>query len=152
MSGVDTVACEVLYVSAANITNINSLSLTNGYGTTIDSTSYDGEIIVTQASTGKPASPKAYENGYFTISFDRQLPQNRYYRVTADATITNSLLDSDVIDIAPFGSAVNATETHIVNGKINQVFFYPENSSRNYISFRVAGKSLIVRNLKIYSV
>lgn len=150
--GLDNVACKILYVSAANITDISNLKTSNSYGTTIDSTSYDGEIIVTQASTSKPNQPKAYENGFFAISFDRQLPQNKYYRITADITITNSLLGSDLIDIAPFGRAADATETRIVNGKINQVFLYTENASRNYISLRICGNSLIVRNLKIYAL
>ena len=135
-------------VSANNITG-SSLSLTNSYGTTVDSTVYDGEIIVTQASATN-SNLYAYQNGMFSIRWADTIAQDRYLRVVADIIITNSIKGATGISIAPFGNTSYATTAEIVNGKINLRFYYPTTANRNYISFRVGGNSLIIRNLKFY--
>ena len=53
-------------VSAKNITS-ETLDLSNANGTTINSNTYSGEIIVTQESADYPTNPADYRNGFFAL-------------------------------------------------------------------------------------
>lgn len=136
--------------ASGNLTPSSTPTLSNSYGTTIGSTSYNGEIVVTQASAGLPSSQTNYRNGYANIGVDG-LETGKKYKLIADVAITNELIDGRKLAFGVNGAVYENTDYVILNGnRLDFEFTYTANGSRKYIELRVGGMSLIIRNVKIY--
>ena len=145
-------ADEIDVVSAKNIANDQTPVLTNDYGTTLGSTAYDGEIVVTQVATDsqRPQNPTDYRNGMFTLRMKTNILCGHYIRLVAEVQVTESLLSADYLSIAPYGSSADAVTAPIINGRINVVFYFGVRDNRQYIAIRNCGNSLIMKNVKFY--
>ena len=138
--------------ASGNLTPSSTPALSNPYGTTIGSTSYNGEIVVTQASAGLPSSQTNYRNGYIVIGVDG-LEIGKKYRLIADVTITNELIGGKKLAFGVNGSVNENTDYVILNSsRLDFEFTYTAKGSRKYIELHVGGMSLIIRNVKIYQV
>lgn len=140
-------------VSCDNVYNAEAVGkTTNSYGTTINSTDYDGnKIVVTQLTMSNTTNIASYTNGFFVIGlYNNVLKFNEEYTFVADYKMTNNLGTSKDIHIGINGASF--TKCTFKDGKLyykfvlNQLVDYPQ---RRFIEVRCCGKSFELSNIMI---
>lgn len=128
------------------------LVLSNSYGTTIDSNTYDGnKIVVTQSAYDSANGAGSYKNGYFTIGlYNYELKFGREYTLVADINITNDLSGLGKLHAITQGSSQKVLT--VSNNKVYYTFAFKENAQypeRRYIDVRVNGISCELSNIML---
>ena len=134
--------------SAGGGTGVFTPTLTNNYGTTINTTSAENNSVdVTQVpNTDYP--PTSYRNGYICVIFPSMNTwlADSGIQFDADIDITDNPLEATEIAIY-----INSKlDTHILPGNhITATFRTAEPSNRDYIEIRCSGCDFTLSNCKI---
>ena len=140
-------------ITCGNLYNETDKATTsNSYGTSINSTVYDGnKIIVTQTAMGNPNSISSYHNGFVIFGdYNNTLRFNEEYTLIADYKITGNL--SNVKDIYIGIQDSQFTKCTIANGKLYYNFVFKQsvaNPHRRYLEIRCCGKSFELSNIML---
>lgn len=130
-------------------------SLTNNYGTTINTTEPVSEVIITQANWDDSKDKHHYSNGYFGI-IDDNLLFGQKYKVSFKVTnITNNPLNSNLSDIRIVPPRGSAYETYIDGNYIYGVINYLPLSSlpnRHGIEIHNCGMSFTMSDFMVTAV
>ena len=122
--------------------------LDNGYGTTINTTVYNGEIKVTQTQYPDSDYLGSYFNGFFSVGVNG-LEAGKTYTVFFDFEILNNPLNAETIEIFTDRKHYVA-ENYGNRAKITFVSGAAEFGGEikdEYIEFRNCGMSLIIKNI-----
>ncbi len=122
--------------------------LDNGYGTTINTTVYNGEIKVTQTQYPDSDYLGSYFNGFFSVGVNG-LEVGKTYTVFFDFEILNNPLNAEAIEIFTDRKHYVA-ENYGNRAKITFVSGAAEFGGEikdEYIEFRNCGMSLIIKNI-----
>lgn len=114
----------------------SSRSITNRYGTTIDTTTCDTSntaVTILQANYNNTLAPSHYRNGYFVVVVDNMVFDSRYnisFRITNITSNPGNIALSDIKIANPWGSTFSPTK--VVGDKVffNNVLY--RRSSNNY--------------------
>lgn len=114
----------------------SSRSITNRYGTTIDTTTCDTSntaVTILQANYDNTLAPSHYRNGYFVVVIDNMVFDSRYnisFRITNITSNPGNIALSDIKIANPWGSTFSTTK--VVGDKLvfNNVLY--RRSSNNY--------------------
>lgn len=127
-------------------------SLTNSYGTSINSTEPSNSVTVTQSKIGQADNGMSYMNGYFCISFN-PFVLNDDYVVSFDVTPSNKLISSPMVAVLMNGdNPIRPTNTQDFQvGKKSKLYFnIPANNAKIiYFEIRNSGISGAFENLQI---
>ena len=127
----------------------SSPNVTNPYGTTINSLSYNGNsITVTQTNYSDDVDYEGYYgNGVFYIEFDKEdVLVGKTYTLIADINITNNLGNKENIKVISQGGTLK--NAPMVNGKIIVSFAQAE-AERSLFEVRCNGMSFVLSNIML---
>ena len=128
----------------------SSPSLTNVYGTTINSTSYNGNsITVTQTIYSDDVEYEGYYgNGVFYIQVEKEdIIIDKTYTLIADIDITNNLGNKELLRIIALGDTLKSMPME--NGKIIVSFVAKTISDKNWLEIRCNGMSFVLSNIML---
>lgn len=110
--------CHVIGYSAHAIANPSATrGLTNSYGTTISTVSYensDGKVVITQSECGLPDTPQSYRNGYICVVVDGLILDRNYtvsFKVTDIASNPLNVNRSSIKISGPTGGQHSVSKT-----------------------------------------
>lgn len=160
ISGVNSISLlhtgkNLLYLrgySAANKMYNDESSLSNNYGTTINTTSPESSVVVTQANASSGVIKDSYENGYISIRTDN-LAYGVNYDVSCKITnIVNNPLNASLSDMTIIGeSSSRMTASAVIDNVViwrNVPFIKAANMRQNF-ELRVCGMSLTVSEFMV---
>ena len=124
--------------------------LTNLYGTTINSTTYDEKVIVTQTIFTDSSKPHSYTNGYFMFGlYNNILKFDKEYTFIADIKITNNLGETGIL----YAQLPKSNITGVIkNNKLYFNFIFTQDASapqKRFIDIRCNGMSFELSNIMI---
>ena len=139
-----------IYFSAVGLaTPSGTPTLTNNYGTTINTTSAaDNEVTITQVATAE-YDAISYRNGFVCVGFDKLIEwigAGKDLIFDADIDITANPLETSVLPVYVSNRNYNAT---ITGGKIHATFTGVAAYSKNYVEVRCGGCSFTLSNCKL---
>lgn len=127
-------------------------SLSNSYGTSINSTAPSNSVTVTQSKIGQEDIATIYENGYFCVSF-KPIILNEDYVFSFDIIPTKKLIENSEIIILLNGNngLRSASAQDLQIGKRTKLYFNlrANNTKTIFIEFRNSGISGIFENFQI---
>lgn len=142
--------CE--HFSCIGIDGINNLTLSNSYGTLINSTEPSNSVTVTQSKIAQENIPTSYYNGYFCVSF-KPLILNKDYVFSFDVMPSNKLITDCKILISLNGveSFNSAVTQDLQVGKRTRLYFNLTASNKKvmYFEIRNSGISGIFENFQL---
>ena len=142
--------CE--HFSASGLDGTYNPSLSNSYGTSINSTAPSNRVTVTQSKVGQTEVNTSFYNGYFCVSFN-PIILNDNYTISFDVTPTKKLIDSAKIIILLNGNeSINVSYTQDLQvGKTTKLYFNVDKHSNSlkYIEIRNSGISGDFKNFQI---
>lgn len=142
--------CEAF--SCSGLDGTYNPSLSNSYGTSINSTEPSNSVIVTQSKVGQTDVITSYCNGYLSTSFE-PIILDKNYVFSFDVTPTKKLIDNAKIIILLNGSgAINVSYTQDFQvGKTTKLYFELGSSGKKliYIEIRNSGISGVFENFQI---
>jgi len=139
--------------SASNVAaHTSNSSLSNSYGTTINTTSPDdGKVVVTQSTYTTDYTIGSYRNGYISIRVDT-LMAGWSYDVSFKVTdIVSNPLNASLSDIYIICSGNNQSTNPTVKGDtlIFKNFLYTQDGTRDHVEIRVCGMSCTISEFMI---
>ena len=99
-------------------TSSDTRSLTNNYGTTINTVDYsapDTPLIITQSQAPRSDQLSHYSNGYYSIGIDNIIFDRRYNISFKVSNVTSNLLNVDIDDMRLY-TPKNSTYSPVKNG------------------------------------
>lgn len=120
-------------------------SVSNTYGTTISTTDFANELVITQTKYPNTSNPDSYVNGYFTIGTQKLLAGNTYTFVY-EFEVTNNPLNSKVHQIV-VESGVGVLKSQISTNRI--CFTFTCVNGTEGIEIRCCGRSMIMKNFML---
>lgn len=138
--------------SCLGFKNNNSITLSNNYGTAINSSEPSNSVTVTQSSIGQSEVPTSYKNGYFCILINT-INLNKDYVFFLDVTPSKKLIEDSKVSILLNGNdlitCVGAQELQI--GKRTKLYFNLIKGDKKvlYIEIRNSGISGTFENFQI---
>lgn len=152
---VDTVGKNIFkceHFSASGLDGTYNPSLSNSYGTAVDSTSPSNKVTVTQSKVGQEDVATSFYNGYFCVSFNPFI-LNGNYVISFDVTPSKKLIENAKIIILLSGAeAINVSYTQDLQvGKTTKLYFNigARNKKLKYIEVRNSGISGVFENFQI---
>lgn len=137
-------------------TNINNGSLTNNYGTSIDSTNLsDNVVVVKQSQRDTTVNPNSYLNGYFDI-FHGGLIEGESYILSFDIDIHDNPLNASEFMILPGGqyptyyASFSKTKQRVYTTFVEK--HHTISTAIPYLEIRCMGMSFTASNFMITEV
>ena len=127
-------------------------SLSNGYGTSIDSIEPSNKVIVTQSKVGQTDNGMSYTNGYFCIGFNPFILNDNYV-FSFDVMPTKLMISSIDVGLLMNGDnpirPVNTQDLQV--GKTTKLYFSLEKNDKKitYFEIRNSGISGTFENFQI---
>lgn len=139
--------------SCNGLDGTNEPTLSNSYGTSINSTEPSNSVTVTQSKIAQENIPSSYENGYFCVSF-KPFILNKDYIFSFDVIPSNKLItDSNLIILLNGVKSVinSATTQDLQVSKRTRLYFNLTaiNTKIIYFEIRNCGISGIFENFQI---
>ena len=147
--------------SAKNSDSNNSRSITNSYGTTINTTEFilpDTKLVVTQTQSPNTSNIPAYQNGYLAVLVDNLVWGQKYNISFKIENIINNPLNAEIKDIKllnPFGtfySSVVIDDNHVVFKKVLWKQYSNTAINRRNFEIRNCGMSFTLSEFMITPV
>lgn len=127
-------------------------SLSNSYGTSINSTAPSNSVTVTQSKIGQEDIATSYKNGYFCVLF-KPIILNEDYVFSFDIIPSKKLIENSEVMILLNGNNVlkSASAQDLQIGKRTKLYFNlrANNTKTTYIKFCNGGISGVFENFQI---
>lgn len=138
--------------SCLGFRNYNPITLSNDYGTLINSTEPSNSVTVTQSKVGQESNPPSYLNGYFCIAFKPFILKKKCV-FSFDIVPSKKLLQTtDLMALVNGDTAIRSVGSQDFQvGKRSRITFEIEayNKEARFIEVRVCGISGVFENLQI---
>lgn len=150
--GKNILKCE--HFSCFGLDDTNKPTLSNSYGTSINSTEPSNSVTVTQSKVAQGDNVISYKNGYFCASF-KPLTMNGEYIFSFDITPSNKLISSPKFLVlfngnGNYASAIADAQSLQIGTKSKLFFTLNVNNKKvKYIEIRISGISGIFENFQI---
>lgn len=120
-------------------------SVSNSYGTTISTTDFANELVITQSEYSHTSDPDSYFNGYFSIGTQKLLAGNTYTFVYEFEEINNPLKSSTHPIVLE--SEVRKTNYNVKTNRV--AFTFTCVNGTEAIEIRCCGRSMIMKNFML---
>ena len=142
--------CLPMFFSAGSLSHGGTPSLTNNYGTTINTTSAtDNEVAVTQVYTSE-YQPTSYRNGFICVGFEKMIEWaqgGKKVIFDADINITENPASVTTLQCLIKSKTYNVD---ITGGKLHQEWTDGiSEQDRDYVEIRCGGCSFTLSNCKL---
>ena len=138
--------------SSIRLDGVNNPSLSNSYGTSINSIEPSNSVTVTQSKIAQENIPTSYENGYFCVS-SKPFILNKDYIFSFDVIPSNKLItDSNIIISLNGLKVVNSVVTQDLQvSKRTRLYFNltASNTKVLYFEIRNSGISGVFENFQL---